>query len=208
MKLYYSSGSCALAPHIVLNELNMAYELEAVDLKAKTTVSGDYTKVNPKGAVPALRMDNGEILTEGPAITQYLADQKPESGLMPKFGTLERYRCAEWLNYITSEVHKSFGQLFSAGAFVKNEDAQKEYKNTVRGAIEKKLGFVSERLGTNDYLLGKQFTVADAYLFTCLNWCKYFDINLGKWGNVEAFMGRVAARPAVARAMKEQGMLK
>ncbi|HXH30070.1 MAG TPA: glutathione transferase GstA [Bacteriovoracaceae bacterium] len=208
MKLYFKSGTCALAPHIVLSELNMVYELEAVDLTTKTTVNGDYKKINPKGLVPAMRLDNGEILTEGAIISQYLADQKPESGLMPKFGTFDRYRCAEWMNFITSDIHKTFGQLFGAPTLVKNPEAMAEFKTNVKTILDSKISIVSERLGTNDYLMGKQFTIADAYLFTVLSWSKHVDVSLAKWGNIETYMGRVGARPAVMKAMKEEGLLK
>jgi glutathione S-transferase len=207
MKLFYAKGACSLAPHIVMAELNMVYELEAVDLKTKICASGDFTKINSKGAVPALRMENGEILTEGPVINQYLCDLKNDSTLFPKIGTTERYRCLELLNYITSEVHKTFSPLFSIGSISKEKTTQDEVKAYFTESLTKKVNFLSEKLGSNDYLMGNTFTIADAYLFTCLNWGQYVNFDMKKWSNMTQYMDRVAKRPAVMKAMKEQGML-
>lgn len=207
MKLYYSKGACSLAPHIVLAELNMVYEIESVDLKAKTCVSGDFRKINPKGSVPALRMENGEILTEGSVISQYLADQKPEAGLLPRFGTTERYRCQEWLNFIGTELHKNFTPLFMPQLFVKSSEAQTELKAGFSEVVKMKITQASAMLGTNDYVMGKTFSIADAYLFTVLGWTKYVGIDLGQWPNLGTFMKRVSERPGVMRALKEEGLL-
>lgn len=208
MKLFYKAGTCSLAPHIVMTELNMVFETESVDLATKQSASGDYRKINPKGSVPALRMDNGEILTEGAIISQYLADQKMDSGLLPKFGTMERYRTLEMMNFIATEVHKSFSPLFGADRIVKNVEGKTEMKMYYVETLKTKIGLVSEKLGTNDYLMGKQFTIADAYLFTVLGWSKYFDLDLSAWPNVASYMSRVSERPAVMKAMKAEGLIK
>lgn len=208
MKLFYSTGACSLAPHIVMAELNMVYELEAVNLKDKTCVSGDYKKINMKGSVPALKMENGEILTEGAIISQYLADLKNDGTILPKFGTNERFRALEWMNYIATEVHKNFSPLFFAERLYSNVDTQNDVKTSYRKMLADKCNYIAERLGQNDYLTGKQFTIADAYMFTCLNWSKYVGLDLNQWSNITNFMKRVSERPAVMRAMKEEGMLK
>lgn len=207
MKLYYKAGVCSLSPHIVMAELNLAYELEAVDLVTKQMASGDFRTVNPKGSVPALKMDNGEVLTEGSVIVQYLADQKPESGLMPKFGTVERYRCLEWLNFIGTELHKNFSPLFAAGRLLKETETQNELKASYIGMLETKFSYVAEKLEGKKYLMGETFTVADAYLFTVLSWTKPLKMDLGKWPNLASFMARVAERPGVMKAMKEEGLI-
>lgn len=206
MKLFYKAGACSLASHIVMAEMNMVYEIEAVDLVNKTCASGDFKLINPKGAVPALRMENGEILTEGAVILQYLADQKMDSTLMPKFGTADRYRCMEWLNFIATDVHKNFSPLF--GTNVKNAEGLKELREGTFETLKKKFNYVSEKLGTNEFLMGNTFTVADAYLFTCLSWTKFVGFDLSAWSNVMTYMNRVSERPAVMRAMKEEGLLK
>jgi glutathione S-transferase len=207
MKLFYKAGTCSLAPHIVMTELNMVFETESVDLATKQCVSGDFRKINPKGSVPALRMDNGEILTEGSIISQYLADQKMDSGLIPKYGTLERYRCLEMMNFIATEVHKSFSPLFGADRIVKNVEGKTEMKMYYVEALKTKVALVSEKLGSNDFLMGKQFTIADAYLFTVLGWSKHVGLDLSAWSNVTSYMNRVSERPAVMKAMKVEGLI-
>ncbi len=194
MKLYFAPGACSLSPHIALQESGLAFEIEKVDLKAKTTKSGqDYRGINPKGSVPALQLDNGEVLTEGPAIVQYVADRKPEAKLAPPTGTLERYRLQEWLNYISSELHKSFSPLFKP-------DTPDDYKKTIVAGFPPKLDFIAEALKGKSYLTGETFTVADGYLFTILGWTGFAGIDLGKWPAIKAFVDRVAARPAVQKA--------
>jgi glutathione S-transferase len=207
MKLFYKAGACALAPHIVMAELNMVYELEAVDLKTKTCASGDFKKINPKGSIPALRMDNGEILTEGAVISQYLADQKMDSTILPKFGTLDRVRCLEWMNFIATDLHKNFSPLFGADMIMKNVEGKTEMKMFYVETLKNKVALVSEKLGNNDYLMGKNFTIADAYLFTVLNWSKHVGLDLSQWSNMPTYMTRVHDRPAVIKAMKEEGLL-
>jgi glutathione S-transferase len=202
MKLYYFSGACSLSPHIVLLEAGLPYTLVKVDSKTKKTETGaDYLSVNSKGAVPALQFDDGRVLTEGPAIVQYLADQKPESGLAPRAGTFERYQLMEILNYITSEVHKGFGPLF-------NPATSAEIRESTIAALGKKFDWLTGFLGSKTFVLGSTFTVADAYLFTVLNWTGFVKIDLGKWPVLAAYHARIAQRPKVQAAMKEEGLLK
>jgi glutathione S-transferase len=202
MKLYYFSGACALSPHIVLLEAGLPYTLEKVDNATKKTASGsDYLAINSKGAVPALELDDGRVLTEGPAIVQYLADLKPESGLAPRAGTFERYQLMEILNYITSEVHKGFGPLF-------NPKISADWKASALAGLDKKFAWLSGFLGNKQFLMGETFTVADAYLFTVLNWTGHLKIDLGKWPVLQAYQARVAQRPKVQQAMREEGLLK
>jgi glutathione S-transferase len=202
MKLYYSAGACSLSPHIVLLEAGLPYTLVKTDLKTKKTEDGaDYLAINSKGAVPALELDDGRVLTEGPAIVQYLADQRPESGLAPRAGTFERYQLMEILNYITSEVHKGFSPLF-------NPESSAEMKQASVSALSKKFDWLSGFLGGKNFLLGNTFTVADAYLFTVLNWVRIVKIDLSKWPVLAAYQARIVQRPKVQAALKEQGLLK
>ncbi|MCM2351291.1 MAG: glutathione transferase GstA [Bacteriovoracaceae bacterium] len=207
MKLFYKAGACSLAAHIVMAELNMAYELEAVDLQNKTCISGDFYKINAKGSVPALLMDSGEVLTECAVISQYLADQNIESTLLPKLGTIDRYRCLEWMNYIATDIHKNFGPFFSLDRMMKNTEGKNEFKTSAMELLKNKIAYASEKLAGNDYLLGKDYTIADAYLFTCLGWGKYIGLDIGQWPNLAAHLERVSQRPAVLRALKEEGLL-
>jgi glutathione S-transferase len=202
MKLYYSPGACSLSPHIVANEAGLAIDLEKVNLAEHKTESGqDYMAVNPKGYVPALRLDDGSVLTEGPAIVQYLADQKPASGLAPAAGTIDRYRLQEWLNFIGTELHKSFSPLF-------NKASSDDVKNTAKTSVNKRLGYLNDQLASRQYLMGGNFTVADAYAFTIVNWTNFVGIDLKPYPNVGAFMGRVAARPKVQETLKAEGLVK
>jgi glutathione S-transferase len=202
MKLYYSSGACSLSPHIVLIEAGLPYTLEKVDLATKKTATGvDYLTINSKGAVPALQLDDGKVLTEGPAVVQYLADKQPESGLAPRAGSFERYQLMEMLNYITSEVHKGFGPLF-------NKEASAEWKGAAKIALGKKFDWLSAYLQGKSFLLGNTFTVADAYLFTILNWPAHLGIDLNKWPVLADYHSRIAQRPKVQQALREEGLLK
>ncbi len=201
MKLYYSPGACSLSPHIALREAGLPVELQKVDLNTKKMEGGgDFTSVNIKGSVPVLVLNDGQMLTEGPAIVQYIADQKPDSGLAPKAGTLERYRLMEWLNFITSELHKTFSPLF-------NPNAVAEWKQAARDRIANNLNIIEKHLQGKDYLMGKQFTVADGYLFTVVNWSNFVSFDLGKWPTVKAYVARVAARPKVQEALKAEGLV-
>jgi glutathione S-transferase len=202
MKLYFSPGACSLSPHICLRETGAKFDIDQVDFGTKKTKSGtDYTKVNPKGYVPALQLDNGEVLTEGPAIVQYVADQKPESGLMPKAGTMERYRAQEWLNFITSELHKAYSHLFSPAT----PDA---YKAAIKEKLGTRYDFLAKQLDGKPFLMGSQFSAPDAYLFTILGWNPHVGMNMDKWSTLKAYSDRVAARPAVQVAMKAEGLIK
>ena len=198
MKLYYSPGACSLSPHIALKEAGLPHELVKVDLKAKTLGSGeDYNKINPKGQVPALRLDSGELVTEGPVIAQMIADKVPAKGLAPANGTPERYRLQEWLNFIGAEVHKSFGPLFNPAL---PEEAKTFFRNRING----KLAYVDSQLAGRDYLMGPQFTVADGYLFTMLRWADAMKFDLSAMKNLIAYKERVAARPGVQAALEAE----
>jgi len=202
MKLYYSPGACSLSPHIVARELGIPLQLKKVNTKDKTVEGGaDYWKVNGRGYVPALELDSGETLTEGPAIVQYLADQKPEAGLAPKAGTFERYRLQEWLNFLTSEVHKQFTPLFKP-------NTPEDYKPIAKEIIATRFDWLDKQLAGKDYLMGKTFTVADAYAFVLLNWTKFQNIDLSRWPNLSAYHKRVGARPKVQEALQAEGLLK
>jgi len=202
MKLYFSPGACSLSPHIVLREAGVPFDLEKVDLKTKRTESGaDYNALNPKGQVPLLRLDDGDALTEGPAIVQYIADHSPAAGLAPAAGTKARYRLLEWLNYITSELHKSFGSLFAP-------NTPDEYKRIVREGLGKKLAYLDKELAGKPFLLGDGFSVADAYLFTVLNWTRVLSIDLSGFANLVAYQTRIAERPKVREALRAEGLIK
>ena len=202
MKLYYAPGVCSLSPHIVAREAGIPIELKKVDTKTKTIEGGgDYWKINPRGYVPALELDNGEILTEGPAIVQYLADQKPESGLIPSSRSLDRYRVQEWLNFLTSEIHKGFSPLFKP-------NTPDEYKKIARENLATRFDWLNQQLEGREYLMGTRFTVADAYLFVLLNWTKFQAIDLARWPNLAAFQARVGNRPKVQEALQFEGLLK
>lgn len=202
MKLYFSPGACSLSPHIALREAGLPFELEQVNNQEKKTKSGkDYWTVNGKGYVPTLELDNGERITEGPVIVQYIADQKPGSGLAPANGTLERVRVQEWLNFVTSELHKSFSPLFRPTT----PDA---YKDITRQNLSKRLDWVEKQLDGKQYLTGDKFTVADGYLFVVLRWAPRVNIDLAKWPNLKAFVDRVAARPKVHEALVAEGLAK
>jgi glutathione S-transferase len=200
MKLYYAPGACSLSPHIVSREAGIPVELKKTNVKEKVVDGGgDYWQVNGKGYVPALELDNGQLLTEGPAIVQYLADQKPESGLAPKAGSIERYKVQEWLNFITSEIHKGFSPLF-------RPTTPEEYKKITKDNLANRFNWLDKQLAGKDYLMGKQFTVADAYLFTVLRWTTPTQIDLSKWPNLTAYLARVGARPKVQEALKAEGL--
>jgi glutathione S-transferase len=202
MKLYFSPGACSLSPHIVLREAGFQFETEKVNLADKKTAGGaDYRTINPKGYVPALQLDSGDVLTEGPAIVQYLADQKPESALAPAAGTMERYRLMEMLNFISTELHKAFSPLFKA-------NSPEESKQLARDAITNRLHIIEPILQKQEFLMGNQFTVADAYLFVVLSWAGHVKFDLAPWPGVQAYLAKVAARPAVQAALRAEGLVK
>jgi glutathione S-transferase len=200
MKLYFAPGACSLSPHIVAQEAGIPVTLVKVDLATKKLADGgDFSAVNPKGYVPALQLDSGEVLTEGPAIVQYLADSKPEARLVPANGTIERYRVQETLGYINSELHKSYSPLFRPNTPPETRKDREEY-------LAKRYSLVEQGLAKGPYLFGEQFTVADAYLFTVTNWANFVKLDLSAFPNLLAFQARVAARPAVQAAMTAEGL--
>lgn len=202
MKLYYSPGACSLSPHIVLHELGLAAQPVLASTKTHKLADGtDYYGINPKGYVPLLELDDGQRLSEGPVILQYLADQKPASGVMAAPGTMERYRQLEWLNFITSELHKSYSPLFNAAM---PEEAKAIYRQRLRGRYE----YINQKLEGRDYLMGSTFSAPDAYLFVVTSWAKHVNVDLGGLAHLQAFMARMAARPAVQAAMKAEGLTK
>jgi glutathione S-transferase len=202
MKLYYAPGTCSLSPHIVAREAGIELSLEKVDLATKKTSSGrDYLAINPKGYVPTLELDDKRTLTEGPAIVQYLADQKPESGLAPANGTFERYKLQETLNYITSELHKSYSPLF-------RKETPAETRDERLGYLRKRYKLVDHLLEGKAFLFGDRFTVADAYLFAVTRWAEGVKLDLSEFKHVQEFMQRVAERPAVKAAMEAEGLKK
>jgi glutathione S-transferase len=201
MKLYYSPGACSLSPHIALMEAGLPFTTEKVDLRSKQTETGaDFTKINSKGAVPALLLDDQQVLTEGAAIVQYIADLKPESGLAPKAGSFERYRLIELLNYLAAEVHKAFGPLF-------NPASSSDVKATAIANLGTRFDWLSKYLGAKPYLLGETFTVADGYLFAMLSWCSKLHVDLSKWPALVAYHARVAQRPKVQATLRAEGLL-
>ncbi len=201
MKLYYSPGACSLSPHIVMREAGIPVQLVKVDTSARKTEDGaDFKAINSKGYVPTLELPDGQRLTEGPAIVQYLADQVPASRLAPANGTIERVRLQEWLNFITSELHKQFSPLFDS----RSEDG---LKARLIEKIGGRFDWISKQLGNRDYLMGTAFTVADAYLFTVLSWTRHVGIDLAKWPLLSAYTARVAQRPQVREALKAEGLM-
>jgi glutathione S-transferase len=202
MKLYYSPGACSLSPHIALLEAGLPYDLVKVDVRAKKLENGDdFLKVNPKGQVPVLQLDNGEFVTEGPVIVQMIADQASAKNLAPARDSAERYKLLEWLNFITTELHKNFSPLFQP---VIPDDVKSFFKDRIMG----KFKYADSKLAGQDYLMGKQFTVADGYLFVMLKWAERTGLDVSALTNLTAFKDRVAARPKVQEALTKEGLLK
>jgi glutathione S-transferase len=202
MKLYFAPGACSLASHIALLEAGLPFATERVDLGKKLTATGaDFRAINPKGYVPALELDDGSVLTEGPAILQYIADLAPGAQLMPAAGGIGRYRAIEWLNFIGTELHKNFSPLF-------NKAASEDMKTAGRTNLAHRFGYVARMLEGRDYLAGEQFSVADAYLFTVASWGGFVGFDLSDWPQLQAYLARVAARPAVQQALRDEGLLK
>jgi len=202
MKLYYTPGACSLAPHIVAREAGLPINLEKVDLSKHLTESGvNFRTINPKGYVPALTLTDGSLLTEAAAIIQYLADQKPDAGLAPANGTMERYRLIEWLTFISSEIHKGFGPLW-------NPATPDSVKASTKERLATRFAYLDEVLGQQPFLTGETFTIADAYLFTVVNWTNLHAIDISSFKNLSAFQARVSARPKVQEALAAEGLLK
>ncbi len=201
MKLYFAPGACSLSPHIALREAGLPFDLEQVDLTNKQTKSGaDDRTINPKGYVPALQLDDGQVLTEAAMIVQYIADKKPEAKLAPPAGTRERYLLQEWLNFIATELHKGLSPLFKP-------NVPEAWQQVVKDTIAARFDFLTKRLQGKPYVMGESFTVADGYLFTILNWTNFLKIDLGKWPALKAYQERIAARPAVRAALKAEGLV-
>jgi glutathione S-transferase len=202
MKLYYSPGACSLASHIALREAGISFEAVKVEGRGQKTAGGeDYSKVTAKGYVPALRLDDGSVLTEGTAILPFIVDQNSGSRLAPAPGSMARYRLHEWLGFINSELHGKFGPFFIPGT-------SDEQKAAAKANLGRRFDFTQGELGDKPFLLGDTFTVADAYLFTVLGWCGFVGIDLGQWPGLKAYHGRIATRPAVQAAMKAEGLIK
>jgi glutathione S-transferase len=202
MKLYYFSGACSLASNIALREAGLPFELVKVDRRTRKAADGlDFNEINPKGYVPALALDNGEVLTENVAVLQYIADRNPAAKLAPPAGTMDRYRLVEWLAFISSEIHKNFSPLF-------RDDASEDTKQYVRKVLSARVEFLNRALGSRPFLMGEQFTVADAYLFTVVGWSRHLNFDLGKWPQLQRYMERVGARPQVIEALKAEGLVK
>ncbi|HUI61357.1 MAG TPA: glutathione transferase GstA [Steroidobacteraceae bacterium] len=201
MKLYLVPGACSLASDIALREAGIAFDSAKVDMRTKKVEGGDFTQINPKGYVPALRLDDGQVLTENVAVLQYIADRNPAAKLAPPAGTLERYRLQEWLSFINSEVHKAFSPLFSPEA----TEPTKEY---ARHYVSRRLNYLQGALGDRKYLMGDQFTIADAYLYTVLGWGHHVGIDLAKWPALKSYHERVGARPHVIEALTAEGLIK
>lgn len=200
MKLYFSPGACSLSPHIALREAGFEPNLVKVDLRTKKTEAGDdYTAINPNGYVPTLVLDDGSVLTEGPAIVQYVADQVPGKRLAPANGTLARYRLQSVLNFISAELHKTFGVFF-------NPNATPDWKDAARQLLARRLAYVDSLLAKGPYALGDDFSVADCYLFTILNWSGHLQVDLSPWPRLGDYLKRIAARPAVQAALKAEGL--
>jgi len=201
MKLYYTPGVCSLSPHIILSEAGLPYSLVKTDIRTKTVEGGgDYRRTNPLGYVPVLELDDGSILTEGPAIVQYIADRAPDRGLAPANGTIERYRMQSWLNLVSSELHKSFSPLF-------NPAMPDDGKTIYRHRLAARFAFLDDHLGRNDFLMGSSFTCPDAYLFTVLRWTVPTRLDMSPYQQLKAFMKRVEDRPAVQAAMRAEGLI-
>jgi glutathione S-transferase len=202
MKLYYAPGACSLAPHIVAREAGLKLDLEKVDLgTGKTETGATYSGINPKGYVPALKLDTGEVLTEASALVQFLADKAPQAQLAPAAGTSERYRLLEWLGFISTEIHKGFGPLW-------NPAMPEGAKAIAKTNLGKRFAYLDAHLARGPYLLGERFTIADAYLFTVASWADFHAIDLKPYPNLQAYLGRVADRPRVREALAAEGLLK
>ncbi len=201
MKLYYTPGACSQAPHIVLREAQLTFDLVKTDIRTKQTEDGrNYREINPKGAVPALELDDGAVLTENAAILQYAGELAPRSGLLPPLGDFDRYRVLEWLNYTATEVHKGFGPLW-------NPSSSDESKEAARTLLGGKFDFLQQQIGNGPYLLGERFTLPDAYLFVVLNWTSMHQIDLSRWPGLIAFVKRVAERPSVQATLRAEGLV-
>jgi len=204
MKLYFRPGACSMAPHIALREAGYAFDLVKVDTAKQQTENGeDYAKINPKGYVPALQLDDGEVLTEVAVILQYIADRQPDAGLAPRAGTIERYRVMEWLNFVSSELHKTLGAFFRFKSVM-----TPEWKENMLGLFAKRADFLAGQLAGRQYLMGERFSIADAYLYTVLGWPDFLQIDTSRWPVFKEYRGRVMSRPAVRETLVAEGLIK
>jgi len=202
MKLYYLSGACSLASNVALRDAGLKFELVKVDRRTKRTADGlDFNEVNPKGYVPALRLDNGEVLTENVAVLQYIADRNPAAKLAPPAGTMERYRLMEWLSFINSEVHKQFSPLF-------RQELPEDTRQYARNILSARLEYLQRTMGSKSFLMGEQYTVADPYLFTVLSWGAHVDFDIGKWPQLKRYVERIGERPNVIEARAAERLVK
>lgn len=199
MKLYFSPGACSFAPHIALHEAGAKFDAVPVNLRTGQYAGGDFKQINPKGYVPTLQLDNGEILTEGATILQYIGDSYPAAKILPAAGDWNRYRCLEWLTFVSSELHKSFGWLW-------NDKAPEEAKQMAKENISKRFDYVADHLQKNSFLMGSQFSVADAYLYTVVSWTQYLKFDMSRWPKILDYMERVKARPSVQAAQKAENL--
>lgn len=200
MKLYYSPGSCGLASQIALREAGLDVTLVKVDFKTKTTPEGDYFQVTPKGFVPALKLDDGDLLTEGAVILQWIADRHPDARLLPPFGSMERYRALEWLNFVASDLHKGMAVMFSP---LVSDGSKARF---AEGNLTSKFVYIDEHLAGRDYVLGTQFSVADAYLYNVLSWPSRVGLDISGYPAIQRFMARMAQRPSVRASQEAEGL--
>jgi glutathione S-transferase len=208
MKLYYSPGACSMASHILLHETGAKHQSDNVDMKTKKTASGeDFNQVNPKSQVPTLKTNDGQILTESAVVLQYISEQHPEKNLLPKWGTWERFKANEWLNYVATEIHKGMGILFAVDRMVAHPQGKEELRKSSVEAMGKKFDYLSKHLKENQFMLGQQFSAVDAYLFTILNWHGFLKVDMTKWPTLMGYMEKVKSRPSVQAAMKAEGLI-
>lgn len=206
MKLYISPGACSLAAHIALEESGLKYEWEKIDVKNKTVAAGDYLKINSRGQVPALQLANGQVLTEGAVILQYIADQVSEKKLIPKFGTFERYRAMEWLNYVATEIHKNFSPLFAVDRWMTTDEGKNQLRSAAKANLDTRFKWLNGQIAPGQYLMGQDFCAADAYLYTCLRWSKSMSIDMTAYPNLMGFVEKLQNRPAVQKVLKDESL--
>lgn len=206
MNLYFSPGACSFAPHVLLNELGMPFKLIRVDKSKRTSDGEDYLTINPNGYVPAVKFDDGSVMTEGVAILQYLADQQPEKALAPKLGSMERYRLMEIMNFLTTELHKGFSPLFGTDNLVQNPEGKAQLKDATKKTLAKRFAYLSGILAKRPYLMGSQMTIADIYAMTILRWSAYVGLDMTPWPVLQAFVTRMQDRPSVQAAIKAEGL--
>jgi glutathione S-transferase len=207
MKLYFSSGSCAMSCHIALEEAGLKYQPAQVDWDAPSAAVGEMQALNPLGVVPILVTDQGKTLTQNAAILEFVADSKPATQLLAGVGTFERAETMQWVSFVSSDLHKAFGPLFVGDSITAHEEGKKDIRSWAEKNLRAYLSHVDKNLAGKDYICGKQFTIADCYLFTVVNWCQWVKISTAEYKNLNTYMGRVSERPAVQRVLKMEGLL-